>query len=92
MDTKTVYKCFVTYLVKLFSKYIKEGDSDLLVHLKSVLSNENLFSLSVPINYAITNEFIKPCLKKVILLINVCSLNFQFIITDGKFSKTGAER
>jgi hypothetical protein len=41
------------------------------MHIKLVLSNENLFSHSVPINYAVTNELKKPCLKKVNKVIEI---------------------
>ncbi len=88
LETKSVYKCFLSYLIKLFSKYIKEGDSDLLMHIKLVLSNENLFSNSVPINYAVTNELKKPCLKKVNEVIESRMENYKKILflKDGEYS------
>ncbi len=71
MDTKTIYKCYVMYIVKLFAKYLKHNDSDLLMHIKVVLHNENLFSNPIPFHFSVTNEFKKLCLKRVYIYVEV---------------------
>ena len=72
LEAKTIYKCFVCYVLKIFSKYLKENNSDLLKELHSILQVQNLFSYTVPFQFAITKDFMRTCLKKVICFFLCC--------------------
>ncbi len=64
LDTKSIYKLNVSYLIKLFSNYLKNNDSNVLLELYLDFEDGSLFSDSND-EYSIIVDLKKVCLKKV---------------------------
>ena len=64
LETKIVYKCYVSYLVNLFSKYITTGESTFLLEIQKILYDENLI-FSIPFSFSITHDLKITCFKIV---------------------------
>ena len=89
LEKKIIYKCYISYLVNLFSQYLKTRDTCVIKRIQKILYDENLL-FSNPFSFSITNEIKKSCLKIVSFcflieyrIINRYSL---IIIIDGLFS------
>ena len=65
-ETKIVYKCYIVYLVNLFSRFLKYNDSNFLLEIYKILYDENLI-FSIPYSFAITYEFKVVCFKMVLI-------------------------
>jgi hypothetical protein len=64
LDTKSIYKLNVSYLIKLFSNYLKNNDSNVLLELYLDFEDGSLFSDSND-EYSIIVDLKKVCIKKV---------------------------
>jgi hypothetical protein len=64
LDTKSIYKLNVSSLIKLFSNYLKNDESNDLLELYLEFDDESLFSDSND-EYSIIVDLRKVCLKKV---------------------------
>ena len=64
LETKIVYKCYIIYLLNLFSKYMETQESDYLAHIQKILCCESLINCS-PVS--VIPQFQLICLKAVIL-------------------------
>ena len=67
MDKETVYKCYIGYLVNLFSKYIQTNETQFLIEIQKILYSENLI-FSMSFSFSITSELKVACLKMVLNL------------------------
>ena len=66
LERSTIYMCYVSYLVYLFSDFIKTDNSKILLNISKILNEENLL-FSVPCSFSITYELKSACFKMVYL-------------------------
>ena len=93
LESKIIYKCYISYMVNLFSKYIKTEKTEFLLDIQNILYNHN-FILATPYSFSITNELKLICLKGVnIYRYKEDKIKFQFFLSffppykDDIFSK-----
>jgi hypothetical protein len=65
LDTKSNYQLYISYLIKLFSKYLKDNDSCILLNLNKSFEDKKLFPNSIQIILSITDNLKKALFKKV---------------------------
>ena len=63
LDTKSIKKLYISYLIKLFSQYLIDDDSKVLLKLDSCFKETFLNSLQL--QYSIIEDLKKIFLKKV---------------------------
>ena len=81
LESKIIYKCYISYMVNLFSKYIKTEKTEFLLDIQNILYNHN-FILATPYSFSITNELKLICLKGVnIYRYKEDKIKFQFFLS-----------
>ena len=63
---KIVYKCYLIYLMNLFSKYFKTNQINCLFEIQKILFEENLL-FTIPFSLSVTYELKMACYKMVII-------------------------